>query len=82
MLLAVAVDCGDYVVVANAKNIKVSGQKEKQLVYRKHSMYPGGLKETPYVRMMDTKPWEVRFPSLVFYILPSPRTTPCFKLLA
>jgi large subunit ribosomal protein L13 len=56
----VTVDCGDYVVVSNASKVKVSGLKEKQLVYRKHSMYPGGLKETPYERMMATKPWEVR----------------------
>lgn len=58
------VDCGDYVVVTNARKIKVSGRKDEQLVYRKHSMYPGGLKETPYQTMMDKKPNEVRsFPS-------------------
>ena len=53
------VDCGDYVVVTNCRNIKVTGQKAKQLVYRKHSMYPGGLKEIPYERMMEKKPWEI-----------------------
>ncbi|KAH7887407.1 ribosomal protein L13 domain-containing protein, partial [Phlebopus sp. FC_14] len=53
------VDCGDYVVVTNARNIKVSGNKEQQFLYRKHTMYPGGLKETPYNRMMETKPHEI-----------------------
>ena len=53
------VDCGDYVVVTNARNIKVSGRKDEQLVYRKHTMYPGGLKETPYSTMMEKKPNEV-----------------------
>ena len=53
------VDSGDYVAVTNCRNIKVSGQKAKQLVYRKHSMYPSGLKEIPYERMMETKPWEI-----------------------
>ncbi|KAG9317774.1 60S ribosomal protein L23 [Chiua virens] len=53
------VDCGDYVVVTNARNIKVSGRKDEQLVYRKHTMYPGGLKETPYKTMMDKKPNEI-----------------------
>ena len=53
-------DCGDYVVVSNASKVKVSGLKEKQLVYRKHTMFPGGLKETSYEQMMATKPWEVR----------------------
>ncbi|KIJ69819.1 hypothetical protein HYDPIDRAFT_104449 [Hydnomerulius pinastri MD-312] len=54
-----SLDCGDYVVVTNARNIKVSGRKEEQLVYRKHSMYPGGLKETSYEDMMDKKPHEI-----------------------
>ncbi|KAF8333878.1 ribosomal protein L13 domain-containing protein [Amanita rubescens] len=47
-----SVDCGDYVIVTNAKSIRVTGRKEEQLIYRKHSMYPGGLKETPYKDMM------------------------------
>ncbi|HHU52648.1 MAG TPA: 50S ribosomal protein L13 [Clostridiaceae bacterium] len=38
-------DTGDYVVVVNADKIKVSGKKEKDKVYRRHSGYPGGLKE-------------------------------------
>jgi hypothetical protein len=54
------VDCGDYVVVTNAKDIKVTGKKEEQLVYRKHTMFPGGLKETPYKVMQQKKPEEVR----------------------
>jgi hypothetical protein len=54
-----SVDCGDYVVVTNAKNIKVTGRKDEQLVYRKHTMFPGGLKETEYKDMMDNKPYEV-----------------------
>ena len=55
----VSVDCGDYVVVTNAKKIKVTGRKDEQLVYRKHTMYPGGLKETEYKDMMENKPYEV-----------------------
>ena len=53
-------DCGDYVVVTNAKRVKVSGRKEDQVLYRKHSMYPGGLKEIKYKDMMKRKPDEVR----------------------
>lgn len=52
-------DCGDYVVVTNAKRVKVSGRKEDQLLYRKHTMYPGGLKEIKYKEMMRRKPDEV-----------------------
>ena len=53
-------DCGDYVVVTNAKKVKVSGRKEDQMLYRKHTMYPGGLKEINYKEMMRRKPDEVR----------------------
>lgn len=40
------VDTGDFVVVINAEKIKVSGNKETQKVYYRHSNYPGGLKAT------------------------------------
>jgi large subunit ribosomal protein L13 len=53
------VDCGDYVIVTNSRNVKVTGRKEEQVLYRKHSMYPGGLKETPYKDMKSRKPDEV-----------------------
>lgn len=54
------VDCGDYVVVSNARNIKVTGRKAEQLIYRHHTMFPGGLKEIKYQEMMKKKPDEVR----------------------
>ena len=53
------VDCGDYVIVTNSRKIVVTGRKREQLLYRKHSMFPGGLKETPYQDMMIKKPDEV-----------------------
>ncbi len=37
-------DCGDYVVVINAKDIKVTGKKETQKKYTRYSGYPGGLR--------------------------------------
>ncbi len=40
-----SLDCGDYVVVVNAKEVKVSGKKEEQKKYYRHSGYPGGFKE-------------------------------------
>ena len=39
------IDCGDYVVVTNAQNLVVTGNKAKRKVYYKHSNYPGGLRE-------------------------------------
>ena len=46
-------------MVTNARNVKVTGRKEDQLVYRHHTMFPGGLKEIKYKDMMRRKPDEV-----------------------
>ncbi|HHU06940.1 MAG TPA: 50S ribosomal protein L13 [Clostridiaceae bacterium] len=50
------VDTGDFVIVVNAEKIAVTGNKEEQKIYRRHSGYPGGLKEIPYKRVMTTHP--------------------------
>ena len=42
------VDCGDYVIIINAKDAVLTGKKLEQKYYRTHSGYPGGLKETQY----------------------------------
>jgi large subunit ribosomal protein L13 len=39
-------DTGDFVIVINAEKVKVTGNKEKQKMYYRHSGYPGGLKTT------------------------------------
>lgn len=38
-------DTGDHVVVVNAAKVRLTGRKEEQKVYRRHSGYPGGLAE-------------------------------------
>jgi large subunit ribosomal protein L13 len=54
-------DSGDHVVVINANQIKMTGNKVEQKVYYSHSGYPGGLKEVPAKRVRETKPeWMVR----------------------
>ena len=40
------IDCGDHVVVINADNLVVTGNKLEDKIYYRHSHYPGGLKET------------------------------------
>ncbi len=52
-------DCGDFVVVVNAKHIVVTGKKEKQKLYGKYSGYPGGLKQKPLWQMRQEKPTEI-----------------------
>ena len=53
------VDVGDFVVVVNADRVAVTGRKAEQKVYRRHSGYPGGMKETSYEQMLARKPTEV-----------------------
>lgn len=47
-------DLGDHVVVINAAKVRLTGKKEQQKVYRRHSGYPGGLSEIS-VRNMRAK---------------------------
>ncbi len=53
------VDVGDFVVVVNAEKVIVTGRKAEQKVYRRHSGYPGGMKETSYGQMMERRPEEI-----------------------
>ncbi len=53
------IDTGDFVVVINAEGVLLTGRKAEQKVYRRHSGYPGGMKETSYGRMMERKPTEI-----------------------
>jgi large subunit ribosomal protein L13 len=50
------VDTGDGVIVINCKDAVLTGKKLDQKMYRHHSGYPGGLKETPYRRIMEKRP--------------------------
>ena len=52
-------DCGDGVIVINAKDVKISGSKEAQKVYYRYSGFPGGLKEIPYRRMQERQPEKI-----------------------
>jgi len=49
-------DTGDHVIVINAAKVKLTGRKEEQKVYRRHSGYPGGLTEVGAVKMRATRP--------------------------
>lgn len=52
-------DAGDYVIVINAEKIKVTGKKEQDKIYYRHSGYPGGIKETTFEKMLDKDPTRV-----------------------
>ena len=53
------IDTGDYVVVINAEKVAVTGKKETDKIYKRHSGYPGGLKETSLGELRETKPEEI-----------------------
>lgn len=52
-------DTGDYVIVVNAEKINVTGKKMDQKLYRRHSDYVGGMKETTLREKLAKKPEEV-----------------------
>ena len=52
-------DCGDYVVVINAKEVAVSGKKETDKVYTRYSGYPGGLRKIRLEEYREKKPEEI-----------------------
>ena len=48
--------CGDYVVVINARYIKVTGRKLEEKIYDKYSGYPGGRKEITLKELIKKNP--------------------------
>src|SRR5579863_3969216 len=49
-------DTGDHVIVVNAAKVKLTGRKEEQKIYRRHSGYPGGLTETSARKVRAARP--------------------------
>jgi large subunit ribosomal protein L13 len=50
------VDCGDYIIVINAKDVELTGNKWDDKKYYRHSQYPGGLRTTTAKEMNNTFP--------------------------
>ena len=53
------IDNGDYVVVINAKDVKVTGDKMIQKKYYRHSGYPGGISELKLEEVIEKDPTRV-----------------------
>ncbi len=49
-------DTGDFVTVTNAAKVKVTGKKMQDKVYTRHSLYPGGLKQETFDKLILKKP--------------------------
>ena len=52
-------DCGDHVVILNAKNVVLTGKKEQNKKYYRHSGYPGGFKSETVSELRARKPEEI-----------------------
>ncbi|NLM22236.1 MAG: 50S ribosomal protein L13 [Peptococcaceae bacterium] len=50
------VDTGDFVIIVNAEKTVLTGNKLDKKMYRRHSGYPGGLKEMTYRVLMSKNP--------------------------
>ena len=50
------IDTGDHVIVVNAAQVKLTGRKETQKIYRRHSGYEGGLREERAVVVRQRQP--------------------------
>lgn len=53
------IDSGDFVIVVNAEHVEVSGKKDVQKKYRKHSGYPGGFKEITFKALQAKSPTKI-----------------------
>jgi large subunit ribosomal protein L13 len=49
-------DAGDFVIVVNAREIKLTGAKLDQKIYYRHTEYPGGIRQRTAAEMLDEKP--------------------------
>lgn len=53
------IDTGDFVIIINAEKVVFTGKKLTDKIYYRHSLYPGGLKQTTAGQMLASKPERV-----------------------
>lgn len=63
-------DCGDYVVIVNAEKVKLTGKKEEQKRYYKHTGYIGNLKTKTVPELREKTPDKIIY-NAVYGMLPS-----------
>jgi len=52
-------DAGDFVIVINARGVKLTGAKLQDKVYYRHTEYPGGIRERSAAELLQIKPEEL-----------------------
>lgn len=53
------IDTGDYVIIINAEKVEVTGKKRQQKIYKRHTGFPGGLREMTFEKLQARKPEEI-----------------------
>ena len=53
------IDTGDFVVVTNVTKVKVTGKKNTDKLYYRHTGYPGGIKSLSFNKLMERKPEQI-----------------------
>ena len=53
------VDTGDHIIVVNAEKVGLTGNKRARKTYYRHTGYPGGIRATPFEKMIAEKPTRV-----------------------
>ena len=59
-----SVDMGDFVIILNADQIKVTGKKATDKIYYNHSRFPGGLKQRTFNEMIEKHPEKVLYTAI------------------
>lgn len=67
-------DMGDNVVIINAENVLLTGNKVNSKTYKSHSGYPGGFKEVKFAQMMKENPTRI-IEKAVYGMIPTNRLT-------
>lgn len=52
-------DAGDFVIVVNARGVRLTGKKPEKKIYYRHTNYPGGIRERSAAKMLAEKPEDV-----------------------
>ncbi len=52
-------DVGDFVIVVNARDVKLTGHKPEQKIYYRHTDYPGGIRERTAAKLLAEHPEQV-----------------------
>jgi large subunit ribosomal protein L13 len=52
-------DAGDFVIVINARGIRLTGKKLEKKIYYRHTDYPGGIRERSAAEMLADKPEDI-----------------------